>query len=375
MESNFVNTIENYFAEGGWLSVILLITGAIVIGLIIGLIAFMILRNVSKISRYENLWLITQKFKASGTFLIILILLLFIAPLLDIATKLGSIYKHVLSILFILNISWILVQVVKVSKMIILQKYDIEAQDNLRAREVYTQFRILQQIITAIIIIVALAIVLMTFDRVKQIGVSILASAGLAGIIIGFAAQKSIANVIAGLQIAITQPIRIDDVVVLEGEWGRVEEITLTYVTVRIWDERRLVLPIQYFIDTPFQNWTKTSSQILGTVYLYLDYHFPVDEIRDELTRILEKSEHWDQRVNVVQVTNTNERTMEVRALVSAVDSGTAWNLRVEVREKLIKFVQEKHPEYLPRTRVYLNEKESIENEKASPENQRMPDQ
>lgn len=368
MDSNLVNTIENYFSEGGWLSVILLIAGAIVAGLIISLIIFMVARKLSKISHYENLWLITSKFKTTGTFLVILILLLFITPLLDIATRLGGIYRHALTILFILNISWMLVQAVKVSKLIILQRYDMEAQDNLRARRVYTQFRILQQIITAIIIIVALAIILMTFDKVRQIGVSILASAGLAGIIIGFAAQKSIANVIAGLQIAITQPIKIDDVLVVEGEWGRVEEITLTYVTMRIWDERRLVLPIQYFIDTPFQNWTKTSSQILGTVFLYVDYHFPVDELREELTHILEKSKHWDKRVNVVQVTNTNERTMEVRALVSAVDSGTAWNLRVEVREKLIKFIQKKYPKYLPRTRVLLGEKGSKENKKASPE-------
>ena len=194
----------------------------------------------------------------------------------------------------------------------------------------------------------------MTFSEIRKIGVSIIASAGVTGIILGFAAQKIIGGVLAGIQIAITQPIRLDDVVVVENEWGRIEEINLTYVVVRIWDQRRLVLPTTYFIEKPFQNWTKTSSEILGTVFIYTDYTVPLDEIRVELTRLLQNCKYWDGKVNVLQVTNSTEKTVEIRALVSAVDSSTAWDLRVFIRENLIKFLQEKYPDSLPKSRVHI---------------------
>lgn len=195
----------------------------------------------------------------------------------------------------------------------------------------------------------------MTFDKVRQIGVSILASAGIAGIIIGFAAQRSLATLIAGIQIAITQPIRIDDVVIVENEWGWIEEITLTYVVIRIWDQRRLVVPITYFIERPFQNWTRTSAELLGTVYLYADYGIPVDELRQELEKIVNASPLWDKRVAKIQVTNATEKTVEMRALVSAENSSNAWELRCLVREKLIDFMQRNYPERLPRIRLETN--------------------
>src|SRR5690606_2473540 len=185
--------------------------------------------------------------------------------------------------------------------------FDMEGQNNLRARKLYTQFNILERVVIFIIIIVATAITLMTFEGVREIGVSIFASAGIAGIIIGFAAQKALGTLLAGLQIAISQPIRLDDVLVVEGEWGRVEEITLTYVVVRIWDERRLILATTSFIDKPFQNWTKTTSEILGTVFLYADYNIDFDSLRDELTRLLENNELWDKKVNKIQVTDSTE--------------------------------------------------------------------
>jgi len=201
---------------------------------------------------------------------------------------------------------------------------------------------------------------LMSFERVRQLGTAIFASAGILGIVIGFAAQRSISTVLAGLQIAITQPFRIDDVVIVEGEWGRIEEITLTYVVVRIWDLRRLVLPITYFLEKPFQNWTRESADLLGTVFLYTDYTIPVQEVREELHRILQESELWDGKVWNLQITNMTEKSVELRALMSAQEASTAWNLRCEVREKLLDFIQSKYPGALPRVRAEFHSGRNI---------------
>jgi small-conductance mechanosensitive channel len=217
----------------------------------------------------------------------------------------------------------------------------------------------LKRIGSVVIVVFAIASMLMVFESVRRFGTAIIASAGVAGIIIGFAAQKSIATLLAGFQIAMTQPIRIDDVVIVENEWGRIEEITLTYVVVKIWDLRRLVLPISYFIETPFQNWTRTSADLLGTVFLYLDYTVPMDALRAELTRILNASPLWDKKVSVLQITDTKERVIEVRALMSARDAGQAFDLRCEVREKLIDFLQQNYPNALPRTRANLERTEA----------------
>ena len=230
----------------------------------------------------------------------------------------------------------------------------MDEKDNLKARKVYTQFRVLERIIIFTVILIATAIALMTFDGIKRIGISLFASAGVAGIIIGFAAQKLLGSILAGFQIALTQPIRIEDVVIVENEWGWIEEITLTYVVVRTWDKRRLIVPTTYFIEKPFQNWTRVSADILGTVFIYTDYQVPIGELRKEFTRILEESNLWDGKVNVMQVTNATEKTVEIRALMSTVDSPTGWDLRVLVREKLISFLQENYPRSLPRMRVEM---------------------
>jgi small-conductance mechanosensitive channel len=189
-----------------------------------------------------------------------------------------------------------------------------------------------------------------------------LTSAGVAGIIIGLAAQKSIANLLAGFQIAFTQPIRLDDVVIVEGEWGRIEEITLTYVVVRIWDQRRLVVPLQYFNEKSFQNWTRTTSELLGTVFIYTDYTMPVEALREELSRLLETNPKWDKRVGIIQVTDTTETTMQIRALMSARNAGDTFDLRCHVREGLITFIQQQFPEALPKTRVEMQSKEQHQN-------------
>ncbi|OYW74366.1 MAG: hypothetical protein B7Z37_18145 [Verrucomicrobia bacterium 12-59-8] len=201
---------------------------------------------------------------------------------------------------------------------------------------------------------------LMVFDSVRQYGSSILASAGIAGLIVGVAAQRSIAGLLAGFQIAIAQPISIDDVVVVEGEWGRIEEITLTYVVVRIWYQRRLVLPINYFIEKPFQNWTRQTAEVPGTVFIQVDYSAPVGELRDELTRIVKASGHWDGRVVGLQVTDSLDSTLELRALASAADGSKARDLRCEIREKLVEYIRTNHPESLPRIRMGLDDRVSV---------------
>jgi small-conductance mechanosensitive channel len=278
--------------------------------------------------------------------------LLIIMPFLSFPANITILLNHFLAIWFIIGIAWSIIRIFAIIKVIILGRYKLDVKDNLKARQVSTQLSVIHRVLIVIIFILAASAILMTFDKVRQIGVSILASAGIVGIIIGFAAQRSLATLIAGIQIAITQPIRIDDVVIVENEWGWIEEITLTYVVIRIWDQRRLVVPITHFIERPFQNWTKTTAELLGTVYLYADYGIPIDDLRRELEKIVNASSLWDQRVAKIQVTNATEKTVEIRALISAENSSSAWELRCLVREKLIDFIQRNYPERLPRMRL-----------------------
>lgn len=259
-----------------------------------------------------------------------------------------------LRVLLIVTFSWFLVGLTGVMRDEVLAQFPVDVSDNLEARKVRTQMAMVRRILTVAISVFGLALVLMTFEPLRELGTGLLASAGLAGLVIGFAAQKALGNLLAGFQIAFTQPVRLDDVVVVEGEWGRIEELTLTYVVVRIWDERRLVLPIGYLLENAFENWTRVSAELLGTVYLRLDYVVPIDAIRGELERIVRESEHWDGRVWRVHVTDAGERTLEVRALVSGADSGAVWELRCEVREKLVDWVRRAYPEALPRVRAQM---------------------
>jgi len=279
------------------------------------------------------------------------LLLLGLLPLLKTPGALTNPARHAISIFIICTVSWFCLRIISGLEAAVLQQHDIETSDNLQARKIYTQLGIVKKIITVVIITITFCVVLMTFERMRQLGISLLASAGIAGIIIGFSAQRSLTTLFAGLQIALTQPIRIDDVVIVEKEWGRIEEITLTYVVVRIWDLRRLVLPITYFTEKPFQNWTRKSSEILGTVFIYVDYTASVQKIRDKFFELVEQSKLWDGKVRNLQVTNTTERTMELRVLMSASDSSAVWDLRCEVREKLIDYIQQNYPDALPKVR------------------------
>ncbi len=261
------------------------------------------------------------------------------------------------SILLVVAITWGIIAVIRTAKIRLLARYDIDVADNLRMRKLHTQYNILEKILIFVIILIALGITLMQIEGVRNIGISLFASAGIAGLVIGLAAQKALGTILAGFQIAITQPIRLDDVVIVENEWGWIEEVNLTYVVVRIWDKRRLVVPTTYFMEKPFQNWTRTSADILGTVFIYTDYTIPLNALREELTRLLKSSPYWDKKVNVLQVTDAKENTLEIRALMSAASSPDAWELRVFIREKLVEFIQRKYPHCLPKTRVTVNDR------------------
>ncbi len=232
-------------------------------------------------------------------------------------------------------------------------KLRLDVADNLHARKAVTQARILKRAIDTLLVILTLAFALMSFPSVRSFGVSLFASAGAAGLIVGLAARPLLENLFAGIQLAITQPIRLDDVLVVNGQWGWVEEINSTYIVMRLWDWRRYVLPLSYFLQNPFENWTRTSAGIIGSVYLYLDYTAPIDAIRDKATEIVKESKRWDGKVVNVQVSDAKTDTIEVRILVTATDSPTVWDLRCEVREKVLAYIASEHPGCLPRRRNF----------------------
>ena len=265
-----------------------------------------------------------------------------------------GIISHALGLAIIACIGWLLIDLLNVLRDMAAKRYDITLSDNESARRMYTQISVLQRVMVVVIVVLTIAFMLMTFEPVRHFGETVAASAGLIGIVGGLAARSTISGLIAGVQIAVTQPIRLDDVVIVEGEWGRIEEITTTFVVVRIWDLRRMIVPLTYFIEKPFQNWTRRSSDIMGTVFLYVDYSVPVDEIRRELERIVKASGLWDGKVCVLQVTSTSDRAMELRCLMSSSDSGKNFDLRCLVREQLIAYLQKNHPDKMPRVRAEL---------------------
>lgn len=260
--------------------------------------------------------------------------------------------SYLLTVALIVSLTWLVISAIDAVGSTVIQLNPYDVADNLKARRILTQTRVLARSAQFIVGLLGFAFVLLTLPGARQVGASLLASAGVAGLVAGIAAKPVLGNFIAGLQIALSQPIRIDDVLIVKGEWGRVEEITGTFVVVRIWDERRLIVPLQWFIENPFENWTHRSSSLLGTVFLWLDFGLPVDALRGEFERICKGSPLWDGRVCVMQITDANDRAMQVRMLVSARDSGQAFDLRCLIRESMIGFIAKRHPEGLPRLRA-----------------------
>jgi small-conductance mechanosensitive channel len=341
-------------AGGDTLVAAAVVAAGIVLGLLAHVIVMKIVRRLSRNTHVVVARSAVKHLRRPLRLLLPLVGINLLIPLSRLPDRALAVVRQGVGVAVILTVAWLLASGLSILEDFVAARFDVNAPDNLRARKIQTQFRVMKRIAVIVIAIIGLATILMSFDRVRQLGTAILASAGIAGVIVGFAAQSSLSTLLAGLQIAFTQPIRIDDVVIVEGEWGRIEEITLTYVVVRIWDLRRLVVPSGYFLHHAFQNWTRVSAEMLGTVLLRVDYTIPVEEVRAELERILRASERWDGKVCNLQVTDTGERTVELRALMSAVDSPTLWDLRCEVREKLLGFLQRRFPACLPVLRVDL---------------------
>jgi small-conductance mechanosensitive channel len=289
------------------------------------------------------------------TYFIPLFLLNLFVPIMRMDKIYVTPLDKTIEILLTISFAGILVRSIRILEDYIYHTYDLNKPDNLTERKVRTQIQFIRKFLVVVIVFVTIAIILLSFESMRKIGTGLLTGVGIGGIIVGFAAQNSLGNLLAGFQIAFTQPIRIDDVLVVEGEWGRVEEITLTYVVLNIWDKRRLILPINYFITKPFQNWTRSSSEILGTVFLYVDYTIPLEAIRKEFDRLIELSPLWDKKVKVVQVTDTKENNIEVRVLMSACNSSEAFDLRCYIRENLVTFIQQNYPDSLPRVRTEVS--------------------
>ncbi len=283
-----------------------------------------------------------------------LLAVLIVLPALDFPAGILDALRHIIALGMIASAAWLAISLTAVFDDFISSKFKIDVSDNLEARRVHTRTRVLRRIVIIGVLIIAASAILMTCPGIRHLGLSLFASAGVASIIVGMAARPMLSNIMAGIQIAMTEPIRIDDVVVVEGEYGWIEEIGATNVVVCLWDLRRLVMPLTYFIERSFQNWTHKTANILGAVFLYTDYSVPVEEVRQEFHRLLESSGMWDGKTWELQVTNATERTVELRALMSAPNSTTSWNLRCHVREKLIRFLQERYPECLPRVRAEI---------------------
>jgi small-conductance mechanosensitive channel len=271
--------------------------------------------------------------------------------------------NHLITLGIIGVIIWLGLRFVDAGRQVIFKRHPIQVSDNRTARKIHTQTQVLVHTLSFFVILFGVAAMLMTFPGAKQIGASLLASAGLAGLAVGFAAKPVLGNLIAGLQIAITQPLSLDDVVIVENEWGRIEEITSTYVVIKIWDERRLIVPLQYFIENPFQNWTRESTQLLGSLFLWVDYAMPLDPLRNELERLCKQNlELWDGRVSNIQVTDTSDKAIQLRILVSSSNASNSWDLRCLLREKLVQFIATNHPDYLPQLRTnYFEDSATID--------------
>jgi len=350
-----------------WAWNLVIIGFSLLLGLLMKLLLSVLLRKKMqeplKVSSYSFFHSLLKRLGQPLNVFIPLFLFNLLLPAMRMSSVIMEKVSKAVEIGLIICFAWILIRCIQVAQDYVFYHYDLKKADNLRERKTRTQLQFIRRLLIGIIVIVTMAAILLSFSSLRKVGAGLLTGVGLSGIIIGFAAQRSISNLLAGFQIAFTQPIRIDDVLVVEGDWGTVEEITLTYVVLKIWDERRLILPINYFIEKPFQNWTRRSAELLGTVVLFADYTLPTDPLRMELTRLLQESKFWDGRVNALQVTDATESSMQVRALMSARNSGDMFELRCLVRENLIKFIHDNYAGSLPKNRAIIEEIKSQNSE------------
>jgi small-conductance mechanosensitive channel len=328
-----------------------ILAGAILVAFVVRWILFLVLNGLAKRNPSLLKDSIIRHSKNLARWILPLLAVVIVAPALPLPPIAKSALQHAVGLALIGVTGWLVILFTDVLIEMFEARYRTDVADNLEARKVQTQLNVLRRIIDVLIIFITAGFMLMTFPSIRQIGTSLLASAGVAGLVIGLAMRPTLSSLVAGIQIALTQPIRMDDVVVVDGEWGRIEEIHTFFVVVRIWDLRRLVLPLSYFIEHPFENWTRVSADLLAYVPLWVDYSVPIEEVRNELTRILKSTPKWKGEVNVLQVVDANDHAVQIRALMDARDSGQAWDLRCLVREELVKFLQQHYPQSLPRYR------------------------
>lgn len=330
--------------------------GSVVLALVVIYILFALIARIGKRSNSVVISSVARRLPGPARLLIACVFSEVALSFSMFPVDISNAIRLLLHLGLVAGVAWLSIRALLVLRDYMLATYRMDVADNLRSRQILTQFRIIRTVTTFVVLVVAIGVMLMSFGTLRQFGVTMLASAGIVGIVLGLAAQSTLSNILAGLQIAFTEPLRIDDVVIVENEWGRIEEITLTYIVVRIWDLRRLVLPITYFTQSPFQNWTRVTADLLGTAYLYVDYTIPVEAVRAALHKVLKESPLWDQKVWGLQVTNATEKTVELRALMSAPDASTAWDLRCHVREEMIRFLQENYPDGLPKLRAQFSD-------------------
>jgi small-conductance mechanosensitive channel len=334
----------------GWAVAAIVLALVVVVSLVVHWVLGRLLRRALARRRPGALALL-ERTRTLTRLAFVTIALALVLPAVDLPPHVAALFGTALPFCFVVLLGWIALVAVDVGVSVYLMRFRLDTDDNVLARKHVTQMRVLKGVISTVVILITAGAALMTIDAVRQVGLSLFASAGVAGIVAGLAARPVLSNLIAGVQLAMTQPIRIEDAVVVENEWGWIEEITSTYVVVRLWDLRRMIVPLSYFMEKPFQNWTRDGTAIIGSVLLYLDYAAPIDRIRAKAAEIAAASNLWDRKVVNVQVTDAKERVIEVRVLVSANNASAAWDLRCEVREKLIEFLRGEHPESLPRSR------------------------
>ena len=350
-----IDSLKSYIDSPIVLFLLLLLLSA-VIGLIVRVIFFRVLSYVSSKSNRRTIKKLKERFKSSMFMFLPLLFMHTFLRKTGISPEWIQVIKPILNTLIIGSLSIVSIRLIFFIQDILFLKFDINKENNVRERQVVTQVIFLRKMAIFIIILLAISVILLQFEGVRKYGATILTSAGIAGVILGFAAQKTIGNLLAGIQIAFTQPIKIDDNVVVEGEWGWIEEINLTYVVVKIWDKRRLILPITYFTEQTYQNWTRNSSDIMGTVFLYLDYNVDLEKLREKFEGLLASSTLWDGEVKVLSVTDCSEKTMSVRLLMSARSAPDAWDLRCFIREEMLVYVQKNYPNSLPKARISIED-------------------
>ncbi|MDB5069154.1 MAG: mechanosensitive ion channel family protein [Candidatus Eremiobacteraeota bacterium] len=338
------------------ITAIALVIVAVLLGVAIQRLLFWLLTRWAKRSNVPFATAIVRRTSRSAAYVFPLLAILVVAPLVDLPPAWTQPAVHVTGLLTIAAIAWALIVLVRVWGDVVVARHRVDVEDNLLARELGTRVDILARVVVTIVILVALGAELMTFPPIRALGTTLLASAGVAGIAVGLAARPLFENLVAGVQLALTQPIRMDDVVLVEKQYGHIEEIHSTYVVVRLWDLRRLVVPLTYFINTPFENWTRRTANLLGEVYVFADWTLDVEMLRAELPKIVARTPLWDQQFQSLQVTDVTERAVQILALVTARNSAELFDLRCFVREAIVAHIRDHQPHAMPKLRVELPE-------------------